>query len=368
MEKPRFLPEITYMRGLCMLGVIAIHVGSIAISNPLANVQLISVLEILSRFCVPAFFFLSAFGLFYHTPVTADFSYKQFIKRRLKVVLVPYVVWSFFYVLYSAIGAHNYSGLWPHHFGVTLFFGNGFYHLYFMVILIWFYLLMPLWRWAVKAILKAPVAWMIGLWLIQTGINFWSSYLAGHIVLSNSLAQYALAQRLNYWILHYFWVFLFGAVVAERYQVVTAWLWKYRLLVTVGFLISVGLMLGSYYYVMGQWHYTLLEAIYTVHQLSPMGMVYTAMGIIFFLFFFQVTPLSSAMRAFWKGMGDTSYGMYLVHPFMLIILTTVLAKMQMLLTVLVVVALYVCTICLSYFCTRLFQICPTWLRCLLIGR
>mgnify|MGYP006913837209 CR=1 FL=1 len=53
MKRP-FLPEITYMRGLCMLGVIGIHVGSYALQNPLANVQLISVLEILSRFAVPA--------------------------------------------------------------------------------------------------------------------------------------------------------------------------------------------------------------------------------------------------------------------------------------------------------------------------
>lgn len=54
--KQAFLPEITYMRGLCMLGVIGIHVGSFALANPQANIQLIGLLEILSRFTVPAFF------------------------------------------------------------------------------------------------------------------------------------------------------------------------------------------------------------------------------------------------------------------------------------------------------------------------
>lgn len=72
--KKAFLPEITYMRGLCMLGVIGIHVGSYALQNPFVNLELISVLEILSRFGVPAFFFLSAFGLFYHTSVEGPFS------------------------------------------------------------------------------------------------------------------------------------------------------------------------------------------------------------------------------------------------------------------------------------------------------
>ena len=80
------------MRGLCMLGVIGIHVGSYALQNPFVNLQLISVLEILSRFAVPAFFFLSAFGLFYHTSVNDPFSYKDFMKRRFQVVsILPYL-------------------------------------------------------------------------------------------------------------------------------------------------------------------------------------------------------------------------------------------------------------------------------------
>ena len=60
----RFIRSINYMRGLCMLGVIGIHVGSAALSNPTPNLALIGLLEILSRFSVPAFFFLSAFGMF----------------------------------------------------------------------------------------------------------------------------------------------------------------------------------------------------------------------------------------------------------------------------------------------------------------
>ena len=54
----RFIRSINYMRGLCMLGVIGIHVGSAALSNPTPNLALIGLLEILSRFSVPAFFFL----------------------------------------------------------------------------------------------------------------------------------------------------------------------------------------------------------------------------------------------------------------------------------------------------------------------
>ena len=93
----RFIHSINYLRGLCMLGVIAIHIGSVALTNPTPNLGLIAVLEILSRFSVPAFFFLSAFGLFYKYPLQGPFSYTTYLKRRLKTVFIPYLFWSLFY-------------------------------------------------------------------------------------------------------------------------------------------------------------------------------------------------------------------------------------------------------------------------------
>ena len=79
-----------------MLGVIAIHIGSVALTNPTPNLGLIAVLEILSRFSVPAFFFLSAFGLFYKYPLQGPFSYTTYLKRRLKTVFIPYLFGLYF--------------------------------------------------------------------------------------------------------------------------------------------------------------------------------------------------------------------------------------------------------------------------------
>ena len=141
--------------------------------NPFVNSQLISVLEILSRFAVPAFFFLSAFGLFYHTSVNDPFSYKDFRKRRFQVVLYPYIVWSLFYLyLYRNNGA-QFGNLHPGPLLVNPLFGNSMYHLYFMVILVWFYVLMPLWRVLVRWILKAPIPWLVILFAIQLGVDFY---------------------------------------------------------------------------------------------------------------------------------------------------------------------------------------------------
>ena len=63
-RKPR-LAAIEYIRGISMMGVIGIHIGSQYIMNPAANIHLVALLETFTRFSVPIFFFISAFGLFY---------------------------------------------------------------------------------------------------------------------------------------------------------------------------------------------------------------------------------------------------------------------------------------------------------------
>ena len=134
----RFIRSINYMRGLCMLGVIGIHVGSVALLNPSPNLGLVAVLEILSRFSVPAFFFLSAFGMFLSQPLNQPFVYKDYLKRRLRTVLIPYLSWSVFYMLYVSVIGHNFTLFHPGQFIRTLWYGLAMYHIYFLVILLWF--------------------------------------------------------------------------------------------------------------------------------------------------------------------------------------------------------------------------------------
>ena len=54
MRKPR-LAAIEYIRGIAMLGVIGIHVGSVYSEIPAANIHMVALLEILTRFSVPIF-------------------------------------------------------------------------------------------------------------------------------------------------------------------------------------------------------------------------------------------------------------------------------------------------------------------------
>ena len=123
----------------------------------------------------------------------------------------------------------------------------------------------------------------------------------------------------------------------------------------------------TYYYVMDVWHYTVLEAIYTVHQMSPMGVLYTGLGTLFSLFLFQTLPMNATMESTWSEIGDKSYGIYLVHPFWLLIISGVMAKYNLLYTVVNVLAMYAMALGLSYLTTVALNYVPKPLRKFILG-
>ena len=278
----RFIHSINYMRGLCMLGVIAIHVGSVAIVNPSPNLGLVAILEILSRFSVPAFFFLSAFGMFYSQPLDQPFVYKDYLRRRLRTVFVPYLAWSLFYMVYVSVISHNFSVFQPYAFFRTLWYGLAMYHIYFLVILLWFYFLMPLWRPLLRFMDKAPWLSFTILFFANMVFNFYSSYI-WTVHSDNPLIQDAFNFRLNYVVLHYLFIFMFGAFTAEHFTAVTDWLKRHGTLVNVFQAATTAGMLAAYYGVMHYLGYDPLSAVFTIHQLSPIGMAYTLSTMLFLL-------------------------------------------------------------------------------------
>lgn len=73
------------LRGICMLGVIGIHVGSFVLEAPQPNSFLYMLLEILSRYSVPSFFFISGYGLFCQYRPENTIAYLPFLKNVCKV-------------------------------------------------------------------------------------------------------------------------------------------------------------------------------------------------------------------------------------------------------------------------------------------
>lgn len=276
---------IDNLRGICMLGVIGIHIGSLALAPN--NFTLYLLLEILSRYSVPSFFFISGYGLACTDKGLLSGSrlnYIDFMKKRLRGAGLPYLSWSLFYMLYFWLILPPGFVSWnPLHVAYVLFFGLGCYHLYFMVILLWFYASYPLWRQLLRIIIHQSIPFMLVLlFIFQLAFNWWTTHpgmnTAGWSVIAKNFFDY----RLNYLPLHYLLIFISGGLAACYWQKFIALLRKYSAIVCLIFAASVAWDVQSCYEAVTVKGYTLIDLANTYHQLSPQGLCYTVGSLLFF--------------------------------------------------------------------------------------
>ena len=363
MKKP-YLNSIEYIRGVSMLGVVAIHIGAQYLMNPTPNLHLIAILEIASRFSVPIFFFISAFGLFYKIDLTAPFDYEKFLRRRFKAVLLPYLIWSVLYIIHdnffygTGIPAPGYAA-------EILFFGLAKYQLYFLVILIWFYLLMPLWIKIIKNL--TPLKFAV-IFFLQIEFNYFSSYSVELFQFTQSLPADSILKmflqwRLNYLVLHYIFIFLLGGILAVHSQKFFEWLSENKKIISAGFLAALIIHLGYFYFLVYVENFDLMAAVNTAHQLSPSGFLYTIATSIFLFMVFENFQLDKFSRAGLSLLGKNSYFVYLFHPLAIIYLDLLLKNFRQVMTAANAIILYVLTVLISLVASLIWNRIKAALQC-----
>lgn len=365
---------IDNLRGICMLGVIGIHIGSLALATN--NFTLYLLLEILSRYSVPSFFFISGYGLACTDKGLLSGSrlnYIDFMKKRLRGAGLPYISWSLFYMLYFWLILPPGFVSWnPLHVAYVLFFGLGCYHLYFMVILLWFYASYPLWRWLLRIIIHQSIPFMLVLlFIFQLAFNWWTTHpglnTAGWSVLAKNFFDY----RLNYLPLHYLLIFISGGLAACYWEKFIALLRRYSAMVCVIFAASVAWDVQSCYEVVTVKGYTLIDLANTYHQLSPQGLCYTVGSLLFFCLALdwlkrRAQSEGSLASLLYKAISTLSaYSMliYFVHPLLLDWLSSAYNHFGIIMTVKKVALSYVLlvlgSLVLSILLTKAFAKCST---------
>ena len=365
---------IDNLRGICMLGVIGIHIGSLALATN--NFTLYLLLEILSRYSVPSFFFISGYGLAFTDKGLLSGSrlnYIDFMKKRLRGAGLPYLSWSLFYMLYFWLILPPGFVSWnPLHVAYVLFFGLGCYHLYFMVILLWFYASYPLWRKLLRIIIHQSIPFMLVLlFIFQLAFNWWTTHpglnTAGWSVLAKNFFDY----RLNYLPLHYLLIFMSGTLAACYWQKFIALLRKYSTMVCVIFAASVAWDVQSCYEAVTVKGYTLIDLANTYHQLSPQGLCYTVGSLLFFCLALdwlerKAQAKGSLTNLLYKAISTLSaYSMliYFVHPLLLDWLSSAYNHFGIIMTVKKVALSYVLlvlgSLALSILLTKIFAKCST---------
>lgn len=365
---------IDNLRGICMLGVIGIHIGSLALAPN--NFTLYLLLEILSRYSVPSFFFISGYGLACTDKGLLSGSrlnYIDFMKKRLRGAGLPYISWSLFYMLYFWLILPPGFVSWnPLHVAYVLFFGLGCYHLYFMVILLWFYASYPLWRQLLRIIIYQSIPFMLVLlFIFQLAFNWWTTHpglnTAGWSVLAKNFFDY----RLNYLPLHYLLIFISGGLAACYWEKFIALLHRYSAIVCIIFAASVAWDVQSCYEAVTVKGYTLIDLANTYHQLSPQGLCYTVGSLLFFCLALdwlerRAQSEGSLAKPFYKAISILSaYSMliYFVHPLLLDWLSSAYNHFSIIMTVKKVALSYVLlvlgSLALSILLTKAFAKCST---------
>ena len=365
---------IDNLRGICMLGVIGIHIGSLALAPN--NFTLYLLLEILSRYSVPSFFFISGYGLACTDKGLLSGSrlnYIDFMKKRLRGAGLPYLSWSLFYMLYFWLILPPGFVSWnPLHVAYVLFFGLGCYHLYFMVILLWFYASYPLWRQLLRIIIHQSIPFMLVLlFIFQLAFNWWTTHpglnTAGWSVLAKNFFDY----RLNYLPLHYLLIFMSGGLAACYWEKFIALLRRYSAMVCIIFAASVAWDVQSCYEAVTVKGYTLIDLANTYHQLSPQGLCYTVGSLLFFCLALdwlerKAQSEVSLAKPFYKAISILSaYSMliYFVHPLLLDWLSSAYNHFGIIMTVKKVALSYVLlvlgSLALSILLTKAFEKCST---------
>ena len=301
-RKPK-LEELDLVRAFAISAVLLIHGtadATVDVADGSRSLAIYIAINRLSIFAVPVFILLSGLVLFYaYADGWRAGRTLSFYRKRLQYVIVPYLIWSFFYYLYyPAILPDIDVRVDPAEFLRLILGGNASYHLYFIVIIAQFYVLFPL-------LVSAAAKWSgfaRRLWLFGIAVQL-IAYI-GEFAFGESSHRASLCVT-------YFGLFCIGGSIGMRYERFVAWIdrniwWVTALATAVGFTFVLIVQLSRYDV---KYHRIVYDLLFNVYP------VLVAASLIWISRQWFRTRSKWAVRL--SAMGAASFGIYFIHPALL---------------------------------------------------
>ncbi len=303
MQKPKRFPELSLMNvALCFM-VIFMHVTGFAVGAADKSSWQFLILMPFWRMticAVPGFIFLSAvkFGI---SQEKDEFSYAKYLLSRVKRVLVPYIIAAaVYFAVFVLLGDAKFDIF-------TLLSrmldGNMSYHFYFVIVIMQFYLLAPLWRWLCRKLQNPVFAVIAAVTALQVSLIF-GQYLADVILVFYRGGIFPYSDRI--FTTYIFW-WILGLAVGVNYRRVSETISKNTLSVTIYFLLFTVCNLF--------FTYINLTGIQSVWWLDTLTILYD-FGAIMFLFAISLriaySKISRLPITSW--LDESAYAIYLWHP------------------------------------------------------
>lgn len=300
------LMELDILRAFAILAVLVVHTTSQATVDITAGSRsqiLYLVFNRISLFAVPAFIFLSGIVLFYrYKDRWSGREAIQFYCKRIQYIVLPYVLWALAYYLFipwffDTLAAHPLTAA---EFVEKLLWGETAYHLYFIIIIVQFYAVFPI---LMSIVHRFPAA---GRWLPLLGLAVQTAayacrFYGGGLSHASSMA------------FTYAFVFGIGAWIGLNYDRFRQWLREFGWAAT-----ALAAFLGSAYtlfHLLLQFgvNFGLLTETLLFHGYG----LTAAIGLM--VVSLHTAERWTALAAVLISLGSVSFGIYFLHPMLLMI-------------------------------------------------
>jgi peptidoglycan/LPS O-acetylase OafA/YrhL len=320
---PRRLDHIDALRVIACLSVLLIHVITETMSPDGQRVNAVTQVLHYGR---NVFFFVSAFVLTYvflqrHRPDLrsgrdgAPFDATKFRARRLRLIGVPYLLWTVAYLLYQ--NTNNPEVLSrkqaPLQIVADLATGQGYFHLYFLLVTLQFGMVFPAFIWLLDSTRGYHVWLFVGSLTLQLAIVAYYEHV-GTMPGDGYQAVYGEASLLAYQL----W-FVAGGLAAVHYRRFHDWIMRNTAAIAAIAVAAVGLGQLVYWYRVGHGE-SPFQASYT---LQPVTMIWSLVAV---ALLYRIAVALMSTRFEWlstaiRRISVLSFAIYLVHPAILYIQT-----------------------------------------------
>ena len=314
-----YIYELDLLRAVTAVTVVAVHVlsGTTMLNHTQAGLQVQNGIFISVSVTRDVFMFITALALTY-VYFGRPFSGKRFWAKRSIGILVPYCIWS---IAYTWVNTAQHS---PAAFTKLALFniltGNASYQLYYILLTLQLYLVLPLFLLFLKHIKHHPWRALSMSFALQVFLMYADyRYLQQGTLASSGVWQVVAAYQ-DRFLLTYQFYFILGGLAALYLKQARAFVLSHGKWIVSGFVLALAALWVHFLLQVDVYHESLG---YATSVLQPMMTLYSPTVIVLLGFLACRWANTDIGRAhpkgyrFWHILSDASFGIYLVHVFIL---------------------------------------------------
>src|SRR6266516_4829889 len=314
-----YIYELDLMRPVTAVTVVAVHVlsGTTMLNHTQAGLQVQNGIFTSVSVTRDVFMFITALALTY-VYFGRPFSGKQFWAKRSIGILVPYCIWS---IAYTWVNTSKHS---PAAFTKLALFniltGNASYQLYYILLTLQLYLVLPLFLLFLKHIKHHPwraLGISFALQVLLMYVDY--RYLQQGTLASSGVWQVVAAYQ-DRFLLTYQFYFILGGLAALYLKQARAFVLSHGKWIVSGFVLALTALWVHFLLQVDVYHESLG---YATSVLQPMMTFYSPVVIVLLGFLACRWASRTDQQGhpkgyrFWRTLSDASFGIYLVHVFIL---------------------------------------------------